>query len=404
MRSLSSFSFGHFAQITKALLTRRFPIYAQFVSTNRCLFKCAYCDGPLNRSGEAELNLEAVSRLADNISKLGVVFMVITGGEPLTRADLEEVVGLFAKTGMITRLQTTGIGLTEKRAEALFGAGLDAFSVSLDTLNPGLQNRLCGVDGVFEKIMIALSAILRKRPADSFFNGVNIVATRENLEHIPGIVAFCSHVGLFSSIIPIHSRYSGEDGHILRTSGKDVRGGGVQLSFEKEDEARLRSIFATVTAMKRRGHTVINSYWYLSKMADYLVGRMPSWRCDGSFLYLTISSSGRLFPCVDVDPGTGFGNAANKDFTAAFHSKELRRRMRAIVNSCDGCFYPCYPEWSRFVRSPSMMWERFRELTRKVGQPLRPSAEELVDMAGKFTHLNSRDLIAKPGDLAQMID
>ena len=177
---------------------------------------------------------------------------------------------------------------------------------------------------------------------------------RDNLEQIPNLVAFCSHVGLVNSIIPIHLRPQNAHAYILRSDGK--RGGGCPaLGFERRDEPRLREVFGSLLDMKKHGHLIHNSSWFLEKAPDFLLGRPIVWTCDSPDLYFSVSSSGTLLPCVDRDSDVYI---LEDDFPEQFRSGRIRDRLRSNVHSCEGCFYACYPEFSKLVRSPRIMIER----------------------------------------------
>ena len=87
----------------------------------------------------------------DQAKELGVVHVVFTGGEPLLREDIVELVAYAHKVGLISRLSTNGILLTRDMVARLKRAGLTQCGVSIDDPDPGTHDRLRGVPGTFVK-------------------------------------------------------------------------------------------------------------------------------------------------------------------------------------------------------------------------------------------------------------
>lgn len=120
--------------------------YIRISVTDRCNMRCVYCmpeDGVAKTSHHDILNFEEILRLAGLFSRLGVRKIKLTGGEPLCRLGLEELVsGLAAVPGIdCVTLTTNGTGLAS-RAQALRQAGLAAVNISLDTLDPAVYERI----------------------------------------------------------------------------------------------------------------------------------------------------------------------------------------------------------------------------------------------------------------------
>ena len=109
--------------------------------TDRCNLRCTYCmpaEGLPWLAKDALLtNDELVRLISIGVERLGITMVRLTGGEPLLRPDLDEIVAGVAalKPRPGIALTTNGIGL-HRRADRLVAAGLDRINVSLDTLDP----------------------------------------------------------------------------------------------------------------------------------------------------------------------------------------------------------------------------------------------------------------------------
>lgn len=132
--------------------------------TDRCNFRCAYCmprevfgvDHPFLRRGEI-LTYEEIERLARLFVGLGVRKLRLTGGEPLLRRDLPDLVRQLARLGVELTLTTNGALLAGCAAD-LKSAGLDRLTVSLDTLDPEVFRRIADSDVPIERVLEGIAA------------------------------------------------------------------------------------------------------------------------------------------------------------------------------------------------------------------------------------------------------
>lgn len=121
------------------------PLWLLAELTYRCPLHCAFCYNPIGFDQvKREIDTETWIRTLQQARELGSVQCGFSGGEPLLRDDLEELVGEARQLGYYTNLLTSGVGLNEKRAGALKDAGLDhiqlSFQDSTRELNDFLSN------------------------------------------------------------------------------------------------------------------------------------------------------------------------------------------------------------------------------------------------------------------------
>ena len=134
--------------------------------TDRCNFRCPYCM-PAEVYGEHYtflpksqiLTFEEITRLAGIFVELGVQKLRLTGGEPLLRADLPNLVSMLAALPVEDLALTTNAHLLARHAESLAEAGLQRVTVSLDSLDDevfrAMNGRGFGVDATLEGIAAA---------------------------------------------------------------------------------------------------------------------------------------------------------------------------------------------------------------------------------------------------------
>ncbi len=128
--------------------------------TQRCNLRCAHCylDAKRLRYGTSdELRTAEVCRILDEVAELNDGTMVVlTGGEPLMRNDLESIIRHGADLGLAMVVGTNGIALTERRVRALMQAGAMGAGISVDSLSPDSHDAFRGVSGSWAKTMAGI--------------------------------------------------------------------------------------------------------------------------------------------------------------------------------------------------------------------------------------------------------
>lgn len=155
--------------------------------THRCPLQCVYCSNPLALvEPAAELDTAEWLRVLEEAAALGVVHVHLSGGEPLLRPDLEELVARARTLGLFSNLITSGLGLTSKRAARLAAAGLNSVQLSVQGDDP------------HSAILVARApAFARKRLAAEAVRAVglplsmNVVLHRLNLDRLDQIIDLC---------------------------------------------------------------------------------------------------------------------------------------------------------------------------------------------------------------------
>ncbi|MEW5801526.1 MAG: SPFH domain-containing protein [bacterium] len=120
------------------------PLYVQWLSTDRCQFRCAHCETTSSQASPKELSMDAVQKALDELASMGCEFFSITGGEPLLRPDIFSIARHAHQRGMKVGLTTNGQA-TEENLLALEQARFDSVIITLDGFK-STQNRLRGVD------------------------------------------------------------------------------------------------------------------------------------------------------------------------------------------------------------------------------------------------------------------
>ena len=166
-----------------AALTAPLAIIAEI--THRCPLHCVYCSNPLQMVAAAsELSTKEWETVFEQAAKLGVLHIHLSGGEPLAREDLTQLVSSAHSCGLYTNLITSGIGLSEPRLDALVEAGLDHIQLSFQDSRESSANWIAGTRAHALKLQIAPLI----RGSGAAFT-VNLVIHRQNVDHLEEMIA-----------------------------------------------------------------------------------------------------------------------------------------------------------------------------------------------------------------------
>src|SRR5258708_533149 len=98
--------------------------------TYQCPLHCPYCSNPVGYPQGSELTTDEWKRVFAEAARLGVLHLGLSGGEPLARRDLAELVAGAREAGLYSNLITSAVGLDPKRLAELKEAGLDSIQIS----------------------------------------------------------------------------------------------------------------------------------------------------------------------------------------------------------------------------------------------------------------------------------
>jgi pyrroloquinoline quinone biosynthesis protein E len=289
--------------------------------THRCPLHCVYCSNPLQLAGtKTELSTEDWVRVFQQAQGLGILHLHLTGGEPLARTDLKELIQAAHAAGLYTNLITSGIGLPEERLAALVAAELDHIQLSFQDSRDELANWIAGAKAHSHKV--ALSEMIRRFPI-AFT--VNLVVHRQNLDHLEEMIAFAEELKPDRLEIA-HAQYYG-----WALKNRDTL-----MPTRQQLENCLRIVEAAQARLsgQMRIDCVVPDYY-----ARYPKACMGGW---GRRLLL-IDPAGQVLPChaAGVIPGMSFDNVREHSLewiwveSAAFQRFRGEDWMPEPCRSCD---------------------------------------------------------------------
>jgi len=288
--------------------------------THRCPLHCVYCSNPLQMaSAKRELPTQEWIRVFREAGQLGMLHLHLTGGEPLARPDLTELIAGARAAALYTNLITSGIGLSEPLLAALVEAGLEHIQLSFQDANEQTANWIAGAKSHARKIALA-ETIRRFRTAFT----VNLVVHRQNLDHIEEMISFIESLAP-DRIEIAHAQYYGwalKNRDMLLPTRQQV-----DRCMKAVGEAQER------LAGRIRIDCVVPDYY-----ARYPKACMGGW---GRKLML-VDPSGQVLPChaAGVIPGISFDNVCHHSLEWIWNESSAFRRFRGenwMVEPCRSC-------------------------------------------------------------------
>jgi pyrroloquinoline quinone biosynthesis protein E len=159
--------------------------------THRCPLHCPYCSNPIELvTRENEMSTEQWLSVIEQARELGVLQMHMSGGEPLARPDLPELVGRASDLGCYVNLVTSGLGLTEQRLADLVDRGLAHVQLSVQGADAAIANKIAGVKAHLPKLAAARAVKKLEMPLT-----VNVVLHRANHHQVADLITLAEEMG-----------------------------------------------------------------------------------------------------------------------------------------------------------------------------------------------------------------
>ncbi len=156
--------------------------------TKACNLNCRHCSVSAGKKLYNELSLEEIFVILNQLKKLNIKKIELTGGEPLLRKDLFAIIKYAKKKGFIVKLLTNGSLLTKKMLKKLENCNLDKIAVSLDGLSFDVYRKIRPVNKeLFDNVINNI----KNASKSHIFEKINTVAMKYNFKDIENIVNFC---------------------------------------------------------------------------------------------------------------------------------------------------------------------------------------------------------------------
>lgn len=286
------------------------PLWLLAELTYRCPLQCPYCSNPLDIARYSnELSTDDWLRVLRQAREMGAMQLGLSGGEPLVRKDLEEIVGEARTLGYYSNLITSGVGMDEARVAGLKERGLDHIQISFQASDEDLNNFLGGTQSFQHKVEMA-----RAVKSQGYPMVLNIVLHRQNIEQIEDIIRMT--IELKADFVELAStQYYGWSklnlDALLPTRDQLRRAEQIAVDYQARMKDQMKIIY------------VVPDYFESTPKAC-----MNGW---GS-IFLTIAPDGSALPChaATTLPGLQFPNVRDYSIDAIWNESDAFNKFRGL--------------------------------------------------------------------------
>ena len=293
-----------------------------WMTTNACNLKCEHCYQDADFSTDKELTTEEGMKLIDEIARAGFKIMIFSGGEPLMRPDIFDLVQHAASVGLRPVFGSNGTLITKEVARKLKDCGACAMGISVDSLDPAKHDMFRGLPHAHELTMQGIENC--KEVGLPFQLHTTVVGW--NRDEITQITDFAQEIGAVGHyiffLIPVGR------GKLIKETALEV----------KENEELLRAI------MRKQGEVSIDvkptCAPQFTRVAQQLgIESRFSRGCLAGLTYCVVGSEGLVRPCAYMEETAG--DVRKQSFDEIWKTSPIFTKLRtqAYSGACNTCDY-----------------------------------------------------------------
>ncbi len=289
--------------------------------TYACPLQCPYCSNPVDFARyKEELTTEDWKRVLSQAREMGAVQLGFSGGEPLTRRDLEELVAHARRLGYYSNLITSGYGLSAERIAALKAAGLDHIQVSIQAPEKDLSDWLAGTESFEHKKQVA-----RWVKQQGYPMVLCVVIHRHNIDQMEDILEMAIELGA-DYLELANTQYYGwahlNRAQLMPTRAQFERAEAIAQRYKKKLKGRMKIYYVIPDFYEDRPKACMNGW---------------------GTTFLTIAPDGAALPCHAARelPIDEFPNVREMSVREIWEESEIFNRFRGFdwmkepCRSCD---------------------------------------------------------------------
>ncbi len=286
--------------------------------THRCPLQCPYCSNPVAleaRSGE--LDTAAWRDVFLQAARLGVLQVHLSGGEPMARSDLPDLVAAAREYGLYSNLITSAVLITEERIAALAAAGLNHVQISLQGADAGEADRVAGYGGAHER-KLAAARLVREAGLPLTLNAV---MHRGNLDRLEAVIELALALGA-RRLEVAHTQYY----------GWALRNRAALLPTRDQLATATRQVEAA-----RKAHAGRLTIDYV--IPDYYARKPKACMSGWGRRFLNVTPSGRVLPChaAETIADLRFENVRERPLAEIWQSSDAFERFRGTAWMPEPC-------------------------------------------------------------------
>lgn len=311
-----------------------FPDHPVWEMTTACNLNCVHCHTAGGKPGADELTTAEAKLLLDQLAQIeNFRMMAFTGGEPLVRPDLFELLAYSRALGFSNTIATNATLIDDKVAQRLHDYGVVIAAVSLDGFAAETHDKIRGLPGSFERAVQGMRALTHA----GIILHVNITAMEYNVGQVERLMALVDE--LKTGILLIYQLVPVGRGRSIGNAVLDKKTNEWLINFMARAQQRTNAIMEPVAGPQ---------YWpFLLKQA-HISGGMPLrlaervfHGCSAGRGFIYVKPDGTVWPCPFIE--ISCGNIRDYSFKEIWSESEilnqLRTRERSLKGQCGECEY-----------------------------------------------------------------
>jgi MoaA/NifB/PqqE/SkfB family radical SAM enzyme len=312
------------ASIATRSLSLGKPHHAQWLITRKCNYRCAGCN-VWKEQDQRELATDDIIKGLDILKKLGIVELVLSGGDPLLRDDIGEIIDYASKL-FITTVYDNG-SMAAKKIDCL--RNVDFVAISIDSLDEQKNDSIKNVPGAWKRAMETVEKLHNE--------GINVSVTptisQKNLDEIMDITNYFTQKG-----IPVWYCLYSFDASI--DERQLFRIGKANDEFMITDNQAMVNLCNSLIETKKKNKKILMTNKLLKTIRSIYGEDKRTWKCQALSNFLVVDHLGRIAGCHNHNfAGTIF------DLPEKWESQDFKR-LREVYHECSQCNYLCYVFYS----------------------------------------------------------
>jgi AdoMet-dependent heme synthase len=310
--------------------------------TDKCNLRCRACGVCDYSPGDhGMLTTAEWKNVIQSATRLHTTIISISGGEPLLRGDLAEIVGFASDKGIAVHLNSNGTLLTDTCVDALRGARLATLSISLDGARAEEHDAIRG-PGAFERAVEGIRLVRAKAPSVRI--GLNFLITRANFEAMTTMVQFAEELDVHQiKFMPIHTNLLHRDKPLDEYE---------DLVFSATQLPELEKALSTLQGLLDHSPLHTSSRSFFRGIPELYRGQRGNPQCYAGFATCAVTPQGWVTPCHNMD-----GVASVRDFPLEeIWRGDAFRKVRQKVKTCpEACWDTTHAEISLRFNARAML-------------------------------------------------
>ena len=305
-------------------LTPNRPHHAQWLITRKCNYRCKGCN-VWKEQDPKELSTQEVKQGLDILKNMGIVDIVISGGDPLLRDDAKEIIE-YSSERFITTVYDNG-SMAIKKIEAL--RNVDFVAISIDSLDETKHDFIKDVPGAWKRAMNTVEILKKEK--------INVCVTptisQFNLYEIVDITKYFTERGIPVWYCLYSYDQSSDENQLFRIGKSNDK-------FVIRDKQAMVKLCDTLIEMRKNNNKILITDKVLKALRSLFSEEKRVWDCQALKNFLVIDHLGRIAGCHNQNIA-----ATIFDLPKMWNSKEFNS-LRKMYNSCSQCNYLCYIAYS----------------------------------------------------------